>query len=105
MILSQGSTTLLLALFNLPGIASSTFFRYLTDNERFAMSAATINYSHLSHGYQPVSLHDVGLTEKGSSALLRFSPSPSVSLLPGTAPRGEVFRTIWIKKLRRTTRQ
>jgi len=67
--LSQGSATLLLTLFNLPGIASSTFFGYLTDNKRFAMSAATVTA--ISATATSLSAFTMwGLTEKGSSALL-----------------------------------
>jgi sugar phosphate permease len=40
--LSQTSATLLLTLFNIPGIASSSFFGYLSDNEYFTLSAATV---------------------------------------------------------------
>ena len=39
--LSQTSATLLLTLFNLPGIISSSFFGYLSDNKRYPLSAAT----------------------------------------------------------------
>jgi sugar phosphate permease len=40
--LSQTSATLLLTLFNIPGIASSSFFGYLSDNKYFTLSAATV---------------------------------------------------------------
>lgn len=39
---SQTSATLLLTLFNIPGIASSAFFGYLSDNRRFPLSAPTV---------------------------------------------------------------
>ncbi|KAI5238933.1 MFS general substrate transporter [Aureobasidium subglaciale] len=41
-LLSQTSATLLLTLFNIPGIASSSFFGYLSDNKRFTLSATTV---------------------------------------------------------------
>src|ERR1700761_533467 len=40
-LLSQTSATLLLTLFNIPGIVASTFFGYLSDNKRFSISATT----------------------------------------------------------------
>ncbi|KAF2422635.1 putative monocarboxylate transporter [Tothia fuscella] len=40
--LSQTSATLLLTLFNLPGIVSSSAFGYLSDNKRFPLSATTV---------------------------------------------------------------
>lgn len=39
--LSQTSATLLLTLFNVPGIVSSCFFGFLNDNKRFHLSATT----------------------------------------------------------------
>lgn len=39
--LSQTSATLLLTLFNIPGIISSSFFGYLSGNKRFPLSPAT----------------------------------------------------------------
>lgn len=39
--LSTTLATLLLTLFNIPGIVSSTFFGYLSDNKRFTLSAAS----------------------------------------------------------------
>lgn len=42
--LSQTSSTLLLTLFNAPGIVSSSFFGYLGDAKRFSLSASTITF-------------------------------------------------------------
>lgn len=41
-LLSQTTATLMLTLFNVPGIASSSFFGYLSDNKRFPLSASTV---------------------------------------------------------------
>lgn len=41
-LLSQTSATLLLTLFNIPGIVSSSFFGYLSDNKYFRLSATTV---------------------------------------------------------------
>lgn len=41
-LVSQTSATLLLTLFNLPGIIASSFFGYLSDNKRFSFSTTTI---------------------------------------------------------------
>ncbi|KAG8526685.1 uncharacterized protein KY384_008114 [Bacidia gigantensis] len=68
-LLSQTSATLLLTLFNIPGIASSTFFGYLSDNKRFPMSATTVTaISAVSSALSAFLLW--GLTSKGSMALL-----------------------------------
>ncbi|KAI9148356.1 Monocarboxylate transporter 12-B [Paramyrothecium foliicola] len=40
--LSQATATLLLTLFNIPGIFASAFFGYLSDKKRFSMSATTV---------------------------------------------------------------
>ena len=40
--LSQTASTLLLTLFNLPGIISSSFFGYLNSGKRFSLSASTV---------------------------------------------------------------
>lgn len=40
-LLSQTSATLLLTLFNIPGVLSSSFFGYLSDNKRIPLSATT----------------------------------------------------------------
>ncbi|KAL4757270.1 major facilitator superfamily domain-containing protein [Aspergillus foveolatus] len=42
-LLSQTSGTLLLAVFNTPGIISSTFFGWLSDNKRIRLSAQTVS--------------------------------------------------------------
>lgn len=42
--LSQTSATLLLTLFNAPGIISSTFFGYLSDNKRLPFSAPAVTW-------------------------------------------------------------
>ncbi|KAK7983179.1 hypothetical protein PG989_010581 [Apiospora arundinis] len=42
-LLSQTSGTLMLALFNVPGIISSSFFGWLSDNKRVALSAQTVS--------------------------------------------------------------
>jgi predicted MFS family arabinose efflux permease len=41
-LLSQTWATLLLTLFNIPGIISSSFFGYLSDNKQFQLSAPTV---------------------------------------------------------------
>jgi len=43
-LLSQTSATLLLTLFNAPGIISSTFFGYLSDNKRLPFSAPAVTW-------------------------------------------------------------
>ncbi|KAH7329620.1 major facilitator superfamily domain-containing protein [Stachybotrys elegans] len=40
--LSQATATLLLTLFNVPGIFASTFFGYLSDKKRFSVPASTV---------------------------------------------------------------
>jgi MFS family permease len=68
-LLSQASATLLLTLFNLPGILSSSFFGYLSDRKRFSLSATTVtSISALSSALSIFLLW--GLTSKGSMALL-----------------------------------
>ncbi|KAK8017105.1 major facilitator superfamily domain-containing protein [Apiospora rasikravindrae] len=42
-LLSQASGTLMLALFNAPGIIASSFFGWLSDNERITLSAQTVS--------------------------------------------------------------
>ncbi|ORY32024.1 putative monocarboxylate transporter [Naematelia encephala] len=42
-LLSQTSGTLMLALFNAPGIIASSFFGWLSDNQRFPLSAQTVS--------------------------------------------------------------
>ena len=68
-LLSQTSATLLLTLFNIPGIASSSFFGYLSDNKYFAMSVTTVTFiSAISSALSAFLLW--GLTSQGSMALL-----------------------------------
>ncbi|KAH8803649.1 putative monocarboxylate transporter [Xylogone sp. PMI_703] len=68
-LLSQTSGTLLLALFNAPGIIASAFFGWLSDNKRFSLSAQTVS------AIPPVccalaTLLFWGLTTQGSIGLL-----------------------------------
>ncbi|RDL41266.1 Uncharacterized protein BP5553_01245 [Venustampulla echinocandica] len=68
-LLSQTSATLLLTLFNIPGIVSSCFFGYLSDNKRFPLSAATVTaICAFSSALSAFFLW--GLTSQGSMALL-----------------------------------
>lgn len=68
-LLSQTSATLLLTLFNIPGIASSSFFGYLSDNKRFPLSATTVtSISAISSAISAFVFW--GLTSQGSMALL-----------------------------------
>ena len=67
--LSQTSATLLLTLFNIPGIVASSFFGYLSDNKRFPLSATTVtSIPPLSSAMSAFLLW--GLTSQGSMALL-----------------------------------
>ena len=68
-LLSQTSATLLLTLFNIPGIVASSFFGYLSDNKRFPLSATTVtSISAVSSALSAFLLW--GLTSQGSTALL-----------------------------------
>lgn len=68
-LLSQTSATLLLTLFNLPGIMSSTLFGYLSDNKRFSLSTTTVTaISALSSALAAWLLW--GLTGQGSMTML-----------------------------------
>lgn len=68
-LLSQTSATLLLTLFNLPGIMSSTLFGYLSDNKRFSLSTTTVTaVSALSSALAAWLLW--GLTCQGSMTML-----------------------------------
>ncbi|KAI0132149.1 major facilitator superfamily domain-containing protein [Xylariales sp. AK1849] len=68
-LLSQTSATLLLTLFNIPGIVSSSFFGYLSDNKRFRLSATTVtSISAVSSALSAFLLW--GLTSQGSMVLL-----------------------------------
>jgi predicted MFS family arabinose efflux permease len=68
-LLSQTSATLLLTLFNLSGIISSSFFGYLSDNKRFPISATIVTaISAVCSALSTFLLW--GLTSHGSTALL-----------------------------------
>lgn len=68
-LLSELSATLLLALFNIPGIFACLFFGFLCDNPFFTISAATTTaISSFSAGLSAVLLW--GLTSEGSMLLL-----------------------------------
>ncbi|OAP57742.1 hypothetical protein AYL99_08480 [Fonsecaea erecta] len=68
-LLSQTSATLLLTLFNLPGIVSSPFFGYLSDNPCFPLSATTVTaISAVSSALSTFLFW--GLTSQGTMALL-----------------------------------
>ena len=68
-LLSQASATLLLTLFNVPGILSSSFFGYLADNKHLRLSAATVtSISAISSAIAALLLW--GFTAQGSMALL-----------------------------------
>lgn len=71
--LSQTSATLLLTVFNIPGILASSLFGYLSDNRYFPLSATTVTaVSALSSALAAFFLW--GLTSQGSLAqLLLFS--------------------------------
>jgi MFS family permease len=68
-LLSRASATLLLTLFNIPGIAAGVFFGYLSDNKHFPLSATTVtSISAISSALSAFLLW--GLTSQGSMALL-----------------------------------
>ena len=68
-LLSQTSATLLLTLFNIPGIIASSFFGYMSDNKRFSLSAMTVtSIPPISSALSALLLW--GLTSQGSFALL-----------------------------------
>lgn len=68
-LLSQTSATLLLTLFNIPGIVSSSFFGWLSDNKHFSLSATTVtSISAISSALSAFLFW--GLTSQGSMALL-----------------------------------
>ncbi|KAL8819980.1 MAG: hypothetical protein Q9191_007614 [Dirinaria sp. TL-2023a] len=68
-LLSQTSATLMLTLFNIPGIVASSFFGYLSDNKRFPLSATTVtSIPPVSSAMSAFLLW--GLTSQGSMALL-----------------------------------
>lgn len=68
-LLSQTSATLMLTLFNIPGIVASSFFGYLSDNKHFPLSATTVtSIPPVSSAMSALLLW--GLTSQGSMALL-----------------------------------
>lgn len=68
-LLSQTSATLLLTLFNIPGIVASSLFGYLSDNKHFRLSATTVtSISAVSSALSAFLLW--GLTSRGSMTLL-----------------------------------
>lgn len=68
-LLSQTSATLLLTLFNIPGIVASSLFGYLSDNKHFPLSATTItSISAVSSALSAFLLW--GLTSQGGMTLL-----------------------------------
>ena len=68
-LLSQTSATLMLTLFNIPGIVASSFFGYLSDNKRFPLSATTVtSIPPVTSALSAFLLW--GLTSQGSMALL-----------------------------------
>lgn len=68
-LLSQTSATLLLTLFNAPGIVASSFFGYLSDNKRLHFSATTVTaVSAFSSALSAFLFW--GLTSEGSMVLL-----------------------------------
>lgn len=68
-LLSPTFSTLLLTLFNIPGIIASTFFGYLSDNRHFTLSASTTTaLSAISSALSAFLLW--GLTSEGGVALL-----------------------------------
>lgn len=68
-LLSQTSATLLLTLCNIPGIISSSFFGYLSDNKQYKLSATTVTAVSATSSALSVLLF-WGLTTKGSFGLL-----------------------------------
>jgi predicted MFS family arabinose efflux permease len=68
-LLSPNSATLLLTIFNLPGIVACVFFGYLSDKKRFSLSASTVTaISAVSSALSVWLLW--GLTSQGSMTLL-----------------------------------
>lgn len=68
-LLSQTSATLLLTIFNIPGIVASSFFGYLSDNKRLNLAASTVT-SIPAVGSALAAFLFWGLTSQGSMALL-----------------------------------
>ena len=68
-LLSQTSATLLLTLFNAPGIIACTFFGWLSDKNHFTLSATAVTFiSAISSALSALLFW--GLTSRGSVALL-----------------------------------
>lgn len=68
-LLSQTSATLLLTIFNIPGIVASSFFGYLSDNKRLSLAASTVTFIP-ALGSALAAFLFWGLTSQGSLALL-----------------------------------
>lgn len=68
-LLSQTSATLLLTIFNIPGIIASSFFGYLSDNKRLNLAASTVT-SVPAVGSALAAFLFWGLTSQGNMALL-----------------------------------
>lgn len=68
-LLSQTSATLLLTIFNIPGIVASSFFGYLSDNKRLSLAASTVTFIP-ALGSALAAFFFWGLTSQGSMALL-----------------------------------
>lgn len=67
--LSQTSATLLLTIFNIPGIIASSFFGYLSDNKKLDLAAPTVTFIP-AIGSALAAFLFWGLTSEGSMALL-----------------------------------
>lgn len=67
--LSQATATLLLTLFNVPGIFASIFFGYLCDKKRFSLSASTVTAISAASSSLSALLF-WGMTSEGNLALL-----------------------------------
>lgn len=68
-LLSETSATLLLTIFNIPGIIASSFFGYLSDNKRLSLAASTVTCIP-ALGSALAAFFFWGLTSQGSMALL-----------------------------------
>ncbi|CAN8102295.1 unnamed protein product [Discula destructiva] len=68
-LLSQTSATLLLTIFNIPGIVASSFFGYLSDNKRLSLAASTVTFVP-ALGSALAAFFFWGLTSQGSMTLL-----------------------------------
>ncbi|KAH8806105.1 major facilitator superfamily domain-containing protein [Xylogone sp. PMI_703] len=97
-LLWQTSATLLVTLFNIPGIASSSFFGYLSDNKRFSLSATTVT---AISAFNPAlsALLFWGLTSRGSMALLVLFSTTFGFLMAAIAQLGVASSRKWRVKL------